>query len=221
VSAWTLAIETSASPGSVALASADRPPASLALEGRFSDSARSLLPAIDELFRRAGARPAELARVVLGVGPGSYTGLRIGAAAAAMLAAQARAQLAAHASTLAMAAAAPPRARTIAVVLDALRGDVALALYERGERFPREVAPPRLLSAAEAAREISGVQAVVSSQPERVMRLLGSSAFVFPCSADAAILLELDRAGAPPRPDALPIYLRASAAEEKRRAGGA
>lgn len=44
-----------------------------------------LLPAVDRVLTEAGRRPAELTGVVVGVGPGPYTGLRVGLATAASL----------------------------------------------------------------------------------------------------------------------------------------
>jgi tRNA A37 threonylcarbamoyladenosine modification protein TsaB len=45
-----------------------------------------LMPAIDRLFVRLGARPAELGAVAVSIGPGGYTSLRIAVATAKMLA---------------------------------------------------------------------------------------------------------------------------------------
>jgi tRNA threonylcarbamoyladenosine biosynthesis protein TsaB len=45
-----------------------------------------LLPAIDAMLRDAGVEPDELARVVCGAGPGSFTSLRVGASIAKGLA---------------------------------------------------------------------------------------------------------------------------------------
>jgi tRNA threonylcarbamoyl adenosine modification protein YeaZ len=45
-----------------------------------------LAPAIDALLREAGARPRDLAAVAAGVGPGPFTGLRVGLVTAAVLA---------------------------------------------------------------------------------------------------------------------------------------
>lgn len=42
-----------------------------------------LLPAVDRVLREAGRTPAELTDLVVGVGPGPYTGLRVGLATAA------------------------------------------------------------------------------------------------------------------------------------------
>lgn len=50
--------------------------------GRHGDD---LMPAIDRLCARAGATPADLGRVVVSVGPGGYTGLRVAVTVAKVL----------------------------------------------------------------------------------------------------------------------------------------
>jgi tRNA threonylcarbamoyladenosine biosynthesis protein TsaB len=52
---------------------------------RFTE-ARSVLAAADELAREAGIEPRELDRLVVGTGPGSFTGVRMGLATARGLA---------------------------------------------------------------------------------------------------------------------------------------
>ena len=54
--------------------------------GERSSEPRSLLAAIDALLREAGAEPSHLEGLVVGTGPGSFTGTRIGLAAARGLA---------------------------------------------------------------------------------------------------------------------------------------
>ncbi len=44
-----------------------------------------LAPAIEQVLRAAGARPAELTAVAVGLGPGPYTGLRVGVVTAAAI----------------------------------------------------------------------------------------------------------------------------------------
>lgn len=54
--------------------------------GERTSEARALLAAIDALLREAGAVPADVDRLVVGTGPGSFTSTRIGLAAARGLA---------------------------------------------------------------------------------------------------------------------------------------
>jgi tRNA threonylcarbamoyladenosine biosynthesis protein TsaB len=54
--------------------------------GEAHTEARLVLHAADELMRAAGVAPAELDGIVVGTGPGSFTGIRIGLATARGLA---------------------------------------------------------------------------------------------------------------------------------------
>ncbi len=45
-----------------------------------------LVPAIDRLLRRFSLRPTDLARIAVSIGPGGFTGLRVGIASAKMIA---------------------------------------------------------------------------------------------------------------------------------------
>jgi tRNA threonylcarbamoyl adenosine modification protein YeaZ len=80
--AWLLAIDTATTTIVVA---AGAPDGTLldsdAFEGRYRHS-QELLPAIVRLTERAGLRPPDLAGVIVGTGPGAFTGLRVGIATA-------------------------------------------------------------------------------------------------------------------------------------------
>ncbi len=86
---------------------------------RFS-RAVTLLQDVDALLRQAGAHPADIDRLAVGIGPGSFTGTRIGLAVARGLA-LARDLPAAGVSTLAALAAGADGAIP---VIDARRGEV-------------------------------------------------------------------------------------------------
>jgi tRNA threonylcarbamoyladenosine biosynthesis protein TsaB len=76
-----LAIETSLAGGSVALADGPAPIACqmLPLAGRV---AQTLTPATAALLAAAGWRPGDVQLVAVAIGPGSFTGLRVGVTAA-------------------------------------------------------------------------------------------------------------------------------------------
>ncbi len=54
--------------------------------GERVSSTRTLLEDVDALLRQGGARPGDLRALAVGIGPGSFTGVRIGLAAARGLA---------------------------------------------------------------------------------------------------------------------------------------
>jgi tRNA threonylcarbamoyladenosine biosynthesis protein TsaB len=95
---------------------------------------RDLLPLIRELLARCGLAAGELQVVAVGLGPGSYTGLRIGLTAARVLAYAAGADLLGFDSLEGMARAAPGDATSVHVVADAQRGDVYAADFTRAAR---------------------------------------------------------------------------------------
>jgi tRNA threonylcarbamoyladenosine biosynthesis protein TsaB len=104
--------------------------------GERVSCAQSLLEDVDALLRQAGAHPSELDRLAVGVGPGSFTGVRIGLAVARGLALSLELP-GAGVSTLDALAAGAPGALP---VIDAKRREV-FALLD-GE--PRVLAPAEL-----------------------------------------------------------------------------
>jgi tRNA threonylcarbamoyladenosine biosynthesis protein TsaB len=99
---------------------------------------RSVLEDVDFLLREANIEPSELDALAVGIGPGSFTGVRIGLATARALA-FALDVPAAGVSTLDMLAAGAPGA---VPVIDAKRGEV-FALLDGGPRCvkPDELSP--------------------------------------------------------------------------------
>jgi tRNA threonylcarbamoyladenosine biosynthesis protein TsaB len=88
--------------------------------GERCGRAVSLLEDVDGLVREAGAAPSDLDRLVVGVGPGSFTGVRIGLAAARGLAVALDIPVAGVSTLDALAAGAP----AAVPVIDARRREV-------------------------------------------------------------------------------------------------
>jgi tRNA threonylcarbamoyladenosine biosynthesis protein TsaB len=123
-----LAIDTATDRASVALGL----PGSVLAEEEISGARRhasQLLPAILETLRRAGARLLEVEAIVLADGPGSFTGLRVGAAVAKGLVESQPIALWSTPSLLSSAAAAGHDGRLVLAIGDALRGEVFAAAY--------------------------------------------------------------------------------------------
>lgn len=127
-----LALETSARVGSVALFEDDRLVAHETFAHGLQNAAR-LLPLIDELCKTHGLGPKDIGLVAVSIGPGSFTGLRIGVTLAKTLCYATGAKLVAVPSLAVIAANAPADARYIMPVLDARRGQVFAAVYQRGK----------------------------------------------------------------------------------------
>lgn len=91
------------------------------------------MPAVEELFKRAGIRPAELDAIAVSEGPGSYTGVRIGVTIAKTLAWTLDKPLTGVSSLRVLASNIFTYGVTICPLIDARRGNVYAGLYRRGE----------------------------------------------------------------------------------------
>jgi tRNA threonylcarbamoyladenosine biosynthesis protein TsaB len=105
--------------------------------GERASIAVTLLEDVDALLRQAGAHTTELEGLAVGIGPGSFTGIRIGLATARGLA-LALGTPAAGVSTLEALAAGAPGA---VPVIDARRGEVFVLADEPGVLRPDAFRP--------------------------------------------------------------------------------
>ena len=97
--------------------------------------AAELLPAIGRVMEDADVGFSELDAIAVGIGPGTFTGLRIGVATARALAKANDLPVRPVSSLAALAAGMTDEARL--PLIDAKRGEVYAALYEKGgERWP-------------------------------------------------------------------------------------
>jgi tRNA threonylcarbamoyladenosine biosynthesis protein TsaB len=148
-----LALDTATDIASVA---AGRPPA--AQSGAHVQGARrhaaEIVRLVDFALGRLGVGPRDLDGIVLGDGPGSFTGLRIGWAAAKGLAQEAGVELVAIPSLMAAAAGAAVKlgSAPVAACFDALRGEVYGAVYAFHPDRVDTVVAPAARTVAELAR---------------------------------------------------------------------
>ena len=113
--------------------------------------ARELMPAVAEVMERAGLEFGQLEAIAVGVGPGTFTGLRIGIASARALAGAAGVALRPVSSLAALAAGID--SELALALIDARRGELFAGLYGRDGRVvwpPFAAAPERV---AERVRE--------------------------------------------------------------------
>jgi tRNA threonylcarbamoyladenosine biosynthesis protein TsaB len=106
--------------------------------------AQSLLALAAKLLAAGGVGWQEIGLLAVGVGPGGYTGLRIGLATAHGIAQASGAQLMGVGTLRALAE--PVSGRSVAAVVDARRGEAFLAVYRDGEELlaPRVAQPEQL-----------------------------------------------------------------------------
>jgi len=106
--------------------------------------ARELMPAIADVMERADVDYTDLNAVAVGVGPGTFTGLRIGVATARALAHANGLRVHGISSLEALAHGIEAELRL--PLIDAKRGELFAALYEGGEeRWPPFAATPEAL----------------------------------------------------------------------------
>ncbi len=216
-----LAVETSTLSGGAALLDDERVVGEYTLDVRMTHSER-LMAAIDQLLSDAGWTARDLEGLAVTVGPGSFTGLRVGLSTVKGLALALAVPVAAVPTLDAMAAMLPFAALPVCPVLDARKREVYASLYRwdgRGMRREWEylaVAPDDLarrlgepvIVVGDGAGAISSPFARHIQPPRR-----GPAPAVVGALGRARLAIGDTVAVA----DLLPIYLRPSEAELKRR----
>jgi len=224
-----LALDTTTSAGSCALLDDGR-----VIREQAGDASRSQAERLPgELVTLLGQEAIPLSEIdvfVVGIGPGSFTGLRVGIATMQGLALALKRPLVGVSAfdALAMIASRRAVAKTagdgevrIATWIDAWRGEVFAALYEGG----REAGSPMVARPDEILPALTGRRTLFTGDGAGIYReaisraLGGEGAFtepVVPLLAAAMGLLGLNevRAGRRPPPHAVrPLYIRRSDAE--------
>ncbi len=198
-----LAIDTAGPACSIALCDCHRRNYSVIasrVEAMPRGHAEALLPMIDAEFAQAGIERASIERIAVTVGPGSFTGLRVGVAAARGLALALSCDCVGVSVFAALRETLSPDG-AVAVALDARRGEVYLQLFDADGG---EMSAPEALPVAEARERVAPHMAVIGSGAA----LLRDNAEATSITADpvalARIGARLDPASHPP----VPLYIR-------------
>jgi tRNA threonylcarbamoyladenosine biosynthesis protein TsaB len=212
-----LAVDTSTLAGGVALLDGERVVGEYLLDVRLTHSER-LLPAVDRLLADAGWTPARLEGLAVTIGPGSFTGLRIGISTVKGLALALGCPIAPVPTLDALAASLPFAALPVCPVLDARRGEVYASLYRwTGERMHREWDYLALPPAALAAKLTEPV-AVLGDGAERIdspfaRRVPPQRRLLSPSAVGVLGMARLRAGDGVSAADLVPLYLRPSEAE--------
>lgn len=220
-----LAIDTSNRPLSVALLEDQ----SLLAENTTTVSKNhsvALMPAISEIFEQSHLKPAEIDRVVVAKGPGSYTGLRIGVTTAKTLAYSLDKELVGVSSLAVLAAAVHVDHETLLVpVFDARRDNVFAGGYIWDNDQLTNVLPDQHISFKDLCAQLVGkkvcfIGADLVKFKDELVELMEGQDYSF-APADSAIprAFNLGLLGAIEEPqnvnDFVPEYLRLTQAESQ------
>jgi len=213
-----LSIETATPGASVALVE-DK--TTLAAASRIDrvGHATFLVPAIDFCFDQVGWSPSDLDAVIVDVGPGLFTGIRVGLATAQGLAAALGIPVVPATSVDAIALEARTGHRTIWTVVDARRGEFAVARYRPvpggvvRESMTELVDPEVLRAQLESYPDESLVVGDVNALPDEVLSGIHRAKTGRPRYPYAVALAEagrgmFERDEYPAPEDLKPIYLR-------------
>jgi tRNA threonylcarbamoyladenosine biosynthesis protein TsaB len=220
----TLGIDTSGTRGSVALyAPGDE---AQSRETIFTDGlihGVALAPAVKELLDGAGLKATDLELVAVGLGPGSYTGVRVGVSFAKALAFAAGLPAIGVSSLDAMAHNAPS-GTSVVCTRDARRGTLYVASFDEGPEHLEPAGPICLVKLEDLGLVLPENALVLGDAIEDFADHLsgGGRTFGEPelWHASALTVARLGyhgfRSGSPTDPHELaPIYLRRSEAEER------
>jgi tRNA threonylcarbamoyladenosine biosynthesis protein TsaB len=216
-----LLIETSGSVGRIGLASEERVLAEATLD-RGQRHARDLMPRCQELFITQGWKPGDVDAITVSIGPGSYTGLRVGVMTAKTLAYALSKPLLAI-PTFAIIAqqcyAADPTLSTLHVIGDGQQDRVYVKRYlSSTESEPLTIEPGDVWrSSLRPGDSISGPGLQVQ-QPQLPPYVQLTTAALWQPQLHAQLILALQQAKKHQYADPFalePLYLRVSSAEEQ------
>ncbi|HKT33411.1 MAG TPA: tRNA (adenosine(37)-N6)-threonylcarbamoyltransferase complex dimerization subunit type 1 TsaB [Nitrospira sp.] len=193
-----LAVETATAWQSIALLDDERVLARCDQDAAGSH-ARLLLPAIDRVFSEAGLIPARLEGLVVSIGPGSFTGLRVGLSTVLGIRTVTQLPLVLVPTLEAMAWNLRHAATPLCPVINSRRGEVYWALYQWRDRDHLERLSPEQVGTAWAlGKQLTGPVVLYGEGWETEKASIKAS-------ADATVTIT--EAGAHMRPSAVSVGL--------------
>jgi tRNA threonylcarbamoyladenosine biosynthesis protein TsaB len=223
-----LAFDTSANLTSVAVCDGPR----VLCEDERADSDRHaevLLPRVQSCLAESGLRLEDIELFAVGIGPGSFTGVRVGVATAKGLGLALKRPVCGVVSLASLAAGASEHGEWLAPVIDAFKGEAFAALYRATELGlecvlePFHAAPAAALARIASAAEthaftllgggLRRYAAELGALPDRATLL--DAAFDAPRARHVARLAALAAAKGevPPLAELVPLYVRDSDAQ--------
>lgn len=219
-----LTIQTATPAGSVALTQGRRLLGELFLDVRRPHG-EWLLDAVDRLLGAAGMTVADLDGFGVAIGPGSFTGLRVGLATVKGLALATGKPVAGVSTLQTLAMQTPHAALPVCALLDARKKEVYAARYVWQDGVLQSTGPERVLPPETLLSELTGEVLFVgdgaTAYRTLIVRQLGSRAHFLPAAYDppraahaALLAAEIFSAGeARPAAQINPVYIRPSEAE--------
>lgn len=219
----TFALDTSTTSPSLALARDDRVLAELWL-APAPEAGRRVLEAAHHLMAAAGVGVRDLDRIVVGVGPGGFTGLRIGLATALALGQALGAEVVGASSleALAQGIADASGAEVVVPVTDARRREVFTAAYRVApDGGLAELLPPAAVPVADVSAHLAGLggDVAVAGTGAELLGALPDGVRVLPAASPAHRLAAgalVRRVAAGAGLPAAPVYARLPDAEVNR-----
>ena len=150
-----LALESSAVAASAALCEDEMLLGQTYLHTGLTHS-QTLLPMAADLLEQCGLKPQDLDLIAVAAGPGSFTGLRIGVAAAKGLAWAAELPCAGCSTLEAMAWSLAGFQGEVCAAMDARRHQVYNARFQVNGTAPHRLTPDRAIALADLVKELEG-----------------------------------------------------------------
>ncbi len=147
------------------------------------DHAKCIIGELDALLQRASLTRQNLAGIAVGIGPGSYTGLRVGIATAQGLARGLGISLTGVSTLAAIAHGQLQEDETAIMTLDARRGQVYAAMYHRSDSSLTECLAPHKVVLTELKERFPGYRLVQDAAPDASYCALQASLSTTPAIA--------------------------------------